>query len=98
MDALDESSEREILLKTVTQELISFDNVNILVTSRKERDIEEWLDDAADAKVSLEGQKIGNDIRLHVQKCLENDKRLKKWPSNLKQEIQDTLVQQADGM
>jgi len=50
------------------------------------------------AKVSLEGQKIDSDIRLHIQKCLENDKKFKNWPPILKHEIQDTLVQQADGM
>jgi hypothetical protein len=95
MDALDESSEREELLETLTKEL---NDVNILVTSRKEQDISEFLNDVADITVSLAGSKIDNDIDLHVRKCLETDKQFRNWSSSLKQKIEKALVKKADGM
>jgi ankyrin repeat domain-containing protein 50 len=96
MDALDESSERKELLKTITKELCG--KMNILVTSRKEQDINEFLDGVAGITVSLAGSGIDNDIEFHVRKCLQTDKPFQNWPSSLNQKIEETLVKKANGM
>jgi hypothetical protein len=95
MDALDESSEREELLETITKEL---GRMNILATSRKEQDINEFLNDVADITISITGSKIDDDIGLHVRKCFESDKTFRNWPQSLKRKTEETLVDKADGM
>src|SRR6202035_2231922 len=98
MDALDESSEREDLLDVITRIIqMPLAHVNLLVTSRKERDITDALYNIVDA-IGLEGHQIDADICLHVQNCLKRDKRLCKWPPSIKDEIQNVLTQQANGM
>jgi uncharacterized protein YukE len=97
MDALDESSERDELLETITKELNDIINMNILVTSRKEQDINEFLNDVAGITISLTGSQIDDDIALHVQKCLES-KPFRNWSSSLRQKAEKTLVEKADGM
>jgi hypothetical protein len=95
IDALDESSEWEELLETITKDL---DGMNILVTSRREQDMIEFLDDVADITISLSGSKIDNDIELHIRKRLGTDRTFRTWPSGLKSNVEQTLVEKADGM
>jgi hypothetical protein len=56
------------------------------------------LQDEIEVIIDLEGHEIDGDIRLHVQKRLEKDKRLRMWPLGIKNEIRDALVEGAHGM
>jgi hypothetical protein len=67
--------------------------VGLLVASRKELDIKRALQGAVGNVTSLqEGDGITEDIALHVQKCLQGDRRLREWTPKVKGEIQETLV------
>jgi hypothetical protein len=96
MDALDECLERDKLLDIIGQ--IVQQNINLLITSRKERDITERLAESIEVTIDLKGDGIDADIALRVHKCLECDKRLRKWPLKIKQQILNALVKKADGM
>jgi ankyrin repeat domain-containing protein 50 len=99
MDALDECSERKELfdiLYCLVQ--ISSGSMKLFITSRKERDITYYLCDIIKIIMSLEGDGVNADINLHIKKCLENDKDLRKWKPQIKQEICNALVKGAHGM
>ena len=85
-------------MDVISQIMNSSVHVNLLMTSRKEQDILEGLQDVIDVQIDLEGDGIDADIDLHVRKCLESDKRLRKWNSSIKQEILEALVAGAHGM
>lgn len=100
LDALDEcssGSDRNCLLK-VLKEMISMENLSILLTSRREKDIAEKLDPLIDVTVDLKDGGIESDIGIHVRKCLEDDEKLRTWNPNTKQMIQKALLDGADGM
>lgn len=100
LDALDECirSERDKLFDVIRQvvEMLSED-VHLLVTSRRERDIKESLDGLIDIKINLQGGGNDDDIKLHVKKSIANQKRWKSRPE-IRQEIENVLVGKANGM
>jgi hypothetical protein len=71
MDALDECSERNKLLDVIGQ--IVQQNINLLVSSREERDITKGLQELIEVSLDLEANSIDADITLHVQKCFVCD-------------------------
>ena len=100
VDALDEcqDSERDDLLDVITK-ITQAQQVGLLATSRNERDIARSLKRTVENVTSLqEGDGIADDISLHVQKCLQDDSRLREWPLKIKEEIQMALVNGAHGM
>lgn len=99
IDALDECAEREILLDTLS-ELAGhgMKNLHTLLTSRHEQDIKGELEPIVSKTVHIQNDMVDEDIRLHVRKCLEIDRKLKKWPDSIKGEIETSLVEGAHGM
>jgi len=98
VDALDECSERDDLLNVMTR-LMHAQRVGLLATSRNERDVARSLQCVVENVTSpQEGDDIADDISLHVQRCLQQDSRLKEWPPMIRQEIQKALVHGAHGM
>ena len=97
LDALDECCEWEELLDAIGQILVERD-VKLLMTSRKEQELVDGLKDVIEITINLNGCGVDGDISLHVQKRLESDKRLRKWPHGIKQEIYTALIQGAQGM
>ncbi len=103
MDALDECLDRQELLASI-QELFGwkFENLHILATSRMEKDIEESMAPFNDnrGKICIRSMLVDNDIRTYVRGRLQTDPTLKRWQKQPKvqQEIEDTLMDQADGM
>lgn len=99
IDALDECSQRgEMLgmLSDIYQQCS--EEVNVLVTSRKERDIELALDRLASSSIGIQQTVVDADIRIHLKTCLVEDAKLKRWPSAVKEEMEDALVRGAHGM
>jgi hypothetical protein len=79
LDALDEcvaSADRADLLETIDEMVKGSEDLNVLVTSRKERDIEKKLKVLFDYNISLEENVVDSDIALHIGKALENDVEL----------------------
>lgn len=103
LDALDECTDRSELLADIDN-LVGWENIDLhlLVTSRREQDIEESLASLIgdQASVCIDSAVISADIRVYVQFRLRTDRALKRWQKNLElsQEIKDTIVEKADGM
>jgi hypothetical protein len=102
LDALDECSERTELtdiLETMAEWQLK--NLHILVTSRRERDIESSLVTFIDQRnvICLQSELVDRDIQKYVQKRL-SDKKLGKWGTDptLRQEIEAALRNGAHGM
>ena len=99
VDALDECVERKELclwLKKVTASALP--NVRILCTSRRERDLEEYLESLATTVVDFENNLVDNDVRIYLKSQLRSDKRLSKWAPEVQKEIEDNLMADAHGM
>jgi hypothetical protein len=103
LDALDECTQRQELmdvLKTVAG--WQLDNMHLLMTSRKERDIESSLESYVEEEdtVCLQRDVVDRDIQRYVQQRLSDDMKLAKWNKDaaVRQEIEDALMQGARGM
>lgn len=103
LDALDECKDREELLEGV-RAIAGWElkKLHILVTSRREKDIEESLESFVnnEKRVCIQSTLVNDDIRAYVHKKLQTDQKLKRWQKNLivQQEIETTLMDKADGM
>jgi hypothetical protein len=99
LDALDECKEREELLGLL-ENLIGWEveNLHVVATSRRERDIEETLEPLATGQVYIQSALVNADIHIHLCERLQNDPKLKKWPANVQREIEKTLMDGAHGM
>lgn len=99
IDALDESSERSLLLDFLKNLADNFtDTVQWLVTSRNEQDIGAALAECAPTIVSLGKCLVNDDIRLYIESCLIRDPVLRSRPEWVKERISETLLSKADGM
>ena len=103
LDALDECADRAELLRILEQmALWQLEKMHVLVTSRKERDIEGSLEDIIDKKyiVCLQSEVVDKDIQVYVRQRLSDDKGLKKWQKDaeIRREIETTLVEGSRGM
>jgi archaellum biogenesis ATPase FlaH len=99
IDALDECTDREDLL-TFICDLVnsSIKGLVIMVTSRREKDIEEQLRSITNHNINIQSTVVDNDIRVYVQDRLGIDSRLKKWPKCIQDEITDVMIENANGM
>ena len=103
LDALDECSERQELLKDI-EEFYHWTDVNlhVLSTSRREKDIEDRIEHIAhsEGKICIDSMHVNDDIRAFVHEKLQTDVKLKRWGKEPKaqQEIENALMDKADGM
>jgi hypothetical protein len=99
LDALDECAEREDLLGLM-EEIQDWKlmNLHILVTSRREREIENSLRSRGSCEINIQSRVVDDDILLHIQERLEHDPKLKDWPVEVQEEIKITLMSGAHGM
>ena len=99
VDALDECTTRDDLLALLeTLPPCATNKLHILVTSRKERDIEQVLDLVATKEISLQGPEVENDIQSYITHRLQGSTRLRRWPAKVRGEIEETLTSKAKGM
>jgi hypothetical protein len=100
LDGLDECRDRQQLLATI-EEIVGWKckGLHILVTSRREKDIEEWLKPLInnENKIPLQGAQVNNDIRSYIHKRLQTDWWLKKWQMQ-SMDIETMLMGKVDGM
>src|ERR1700722_3226280 len=96
IDALDECTDRAGLLSLI-ETIIGWNNLHVLVTSRREQDIIRCLEPIVTAKVDLQKDVVDSDIFIHIQDRLQNDEKLK-WPLKIQKQITDTLMKGAHGM
>ena len=104
IDALDEcptrGGERAKLLDLLRSLVASQSaNLHVLVTSRKESDIEEKLTGSGTLPpLSIQGEDTDIDIRTHVRAQLACDSTMSKWPEQTKLEVEEVLTTKAKGM
>jgi hypothetical protein len=103
LDALDECTQRPELMDVLeTVAGWRLDNLHLLMTSRKERDIERSLEGYIDEEdaICLQRDVVDQDIQRYVQQRLFNDKRLQTWrrDATIRQEIEAALMRGARGM
>ena len=99
VDALDECGDREQLLaliEDITEWKLG--GLHVLITSRKERDIDDCLGPRVSAQINLHSALVNVDIQTHLCERLRNDPKLKKWPTKVHKQIEVALMDKADGM
>jgi hypothetical protein len=101
IDALDECSEPEL------DDLLSFieevaewkhGSLHFLVTCRPIRYILKALKPIILNNIDLRHALLIEDIRIHIRERLQNDRLLREWPMEVKDEIEGCLMKGADGM
>ncbi|KAK1530258.1 uncharacterized protein CCOS01_05361 [Colletotrichum costaricense] len=99
IDAVDESSPREELLK-VLRDLatdLRFSNIRLLVTSREYLDIEKVMEEVS-TEISMRNEYLDADIRLYTESRLATNDKLKDWTEDVRQEALEALCIGAKGM
>lgn len=100
-DALDECTEKENLMRLLTHIWNSnHSNLHILVASRREGYIQDALEPLVSFKVGIQSHVVNQDIRVFIHSRIESNPRLRSWCTipAVKAEIEDALVNGADGM
>lgn len=104
IDALDEcpnAEEERADLCNIMEEIHSWDcrSLHVLVTSRREADLTEaLLKIVTQEPVGIQGSVIDTDIRKFVSTQLQTTPKLSRWSTELKAEIEQTLVKKSGGM
>jgi hypothetical protein len=103
LDALDECADRAVLMGLLERMAEwRLEKLHILVTSRKEQDIESSLESIVDEQsiVCLETKLVDRDIQKYVCQRLSDDKSLGKWHKDpeIRHEIEARLMEGAHGM
>jgi hypothetical protein len=93
VDALDEcpKEERRVFFETFVKRSLP-SNLNVLIASRKEPDIEAALGQSFSRTICIQNTVIDADVRVHVGKAIARDARLMKWKAAIRDEILDAIV------
>jgi hypothetical protein len=99
VDALDECTNRETLLGLI-EEIINWkiNTLHILVTSRKEQEINECLKALVSNQIDIQSSLVATDIQIHVHEQLRKDTKFRKWPGKVLTDIETELTERAHGM
>lgn len=103
LDALDECDDRTELMDII-ETIVGWqlEKLHILVTSRKEQDIELTLETLVDPTdtIYLQAEAVDKDIRRYVVHQLSTNKSLAKWCKDdaICQEIETALMEKSQGM
>ena len=99
LDALDEGLEIPAVISLIDEIRGWHDhNLHILVTSRKERLIENGLQKLITHQVCIQNDIVDADIKLLVRECLSSDPDLSRWSETIKAEIEKKLCEGSQGM
>ena len=103
VDALDEcvdetGTRTEILTLLSKFSDWALPNVHVLVSSRKELDIEKSLTLLTSLKPICLQTRQQKDINTYVKSVLATDPDLEKWSPEVREEIRDTLTRMSNGM
>ena len=74
------------------------EGLRIMITSRREKDIEENLGPIANYEINIQIAIVDEDIRVYVRDRLITDRKLNKWPNNVQEDIAAVLMEKAGGM
>ena len=103
LDALDECEDRQELLDFL-QSAIGWrsQKLNVVITSRKLKEFEDFFDAEIEerSRLSIQNEKVDDDIRSFVHGKLQNDRRFRRWRGQpkVREEIVTRLMEKSDGM
>ena len=102
LDALDECKERNRLMPSI-EEMAAWNisSLHMLVTSRKESDIEESLSTIVDEeqRIYIQSALVEDDIRNYIWSRIRSDHELRRWQKpEVQTEIETSLMEKAGGM
>lgn len=103
LDALNDCEDRQELLNFFETVLAWGSNkLNVIVTSRKLKEFDDFFGDRLQEKnrLSIQNQRVDEDIRSYVNGKLQHDRRFRRWQSHptVQEEIQTRLIEKCDGM
>ena len=99
IDALDECDDRGPLLSTMTQlRSQASQEIHILVTSRREYDVTTTMADPSICDFEIQNHVVDSDIKMYIKSLLSADLKLKRWPEDVKNEIEEALMEKSNGM
>jgi Cdc6-like AAA superfamily ATPase len=103
LDALDECAQRVELMEMFGTIMgWKLTNLHLVVTSRREHDIESSLEEFLDDqnRICLQSAVVDKDIQRYVRQRLSTDKRLRKWEKDASttRQIETVLMSGAKGM
>ena len=74
------------------------ENLHIMITSRRNKDIEDQLGSLTDYKINIQSAIVDEDIRVYLHNRLATDSKLRKWSEDVRVTIVTALMEKADGM
>lgn len=99
LDALDECRDQDKLCNFLEELVASPQHeLCVLTTSRAVKNIDSSLRPIANHAIDIQSGTVDLDIDAFVRSQLETDRKLRKWPTSVKDEIATELLKKADGM
>lgn len=106
VDALDECPEndqknvkcRDNAIQGLRRVVDQVGSVRLLITSRKETDIEESMQEWCDTHLALNEHCVNADIDIYVKNALATDKKLLRLPAESRDEIERVFHEKSGGM
>lgn len=102
VDGLDECPEsedgREKVMEGLKWVAKRVTGLRVLITSRREPDIERFMQSWCDVRLALSEQNVNADIDVYVKRALATHRKLRLLPEKSKREIEDTFHKKAEGM
>lgn len=102
IDGLDESPEeadgREEVLEGLESIHSTCVDVQLLIFSRREVDIEECMERMSARHIAIQDHPVDQDIKTYLSRELERNRKLRSLDSGIKLKIQSTLAERSGGM
>ncbi|GAB7325504.1 hypothetical protein MBLNU13_g09513t1 [Cladosporium sp. NU13] len=102
IDGLDESPEeadgREEVLEGLESMYSECADVQLLIFSRREVDIEECMESMSARRIAVQDHPVDEDIKTYLSRELERNRKLRSLDSEIKVKIQSTLAKNSGGM
>lgn len=102
VDALDECPEsdgfRDEIMEGLARLASSCAHLHLLMTSRNEKDIQDFMLSQNVESFALDEGCINSDIMLYVNNEIKKDRKLQTLPESIKQDIRAAFAEKADGM
>jgi hypothetical protein len=99
LDAVDESMPRTDLIRVIRDLSTDarFSTLGLIVTSREYMDIEQILEPCT-IPITMSNKFVEEDIGVLVRSTIQSDERYRRWPEDLRCEMQDLIPKKAQGM
>jgi hypothetical protein len=99
IDALDECDQSEEVLQWIQKLVENKDGrLHLLISSRPDHHFQTDLKPSTTSVLALDESTFETDIQLYIRERLNNDPRMKKWPSSIHKDVEQSLIANAGGL